>query len=440
MPLETPVPATSAAATEPPSRQQRLRSEAAALFPGGVNSPVRAFRAVGLPPLVIERGEGPYVVDADGRRYVDYVGAWGAAILGHAHARVVAAIRAALERGLAFGATHPDEIALASAIRGAMPSIELLRFTSSGTEAAMSALRVARAATGCDLVIAFAGGYHGHSDGLLAEAGSGVAAQGIPGSAGVPAPVAAQTIVLPYGDAEAVDAALHRHAGRVAAVIVEPVAANMGVVEPGGAYLAALRRATDAHGTLLVFDEVITGFRVSRGGAQQRYGVTPDLTVLGKVIGGGMPVGAYGGRRDLMRLVAPVGPVYQAGTLAGHPLAMAAGTATLAELSEERYEALEATAAELEQGLRDAARAAGRAVSLARVGSLLTLHFRAAPPRNAAEAGEVDREAYAGFFGAMLDQGILPPPSPLEAWFVSLAHGPAEVAATIAAARRALAA
>jgi glutamate-1-semialdehyde 2,1-aminomutase len=428
------------AAPDGEARQADLIRAAESLFPGGVNSPVRAFRSVGRPPLLLAAGAGPRVLDADGRWYVDYIGAWGPAILGHAAPPVVEALRDALADGLALGATSPREVALGEAIRAAMPSLERLRFTSSGTEAAMSALRVARGATGRDLVIKFAGGYHGHSDGLLVEAGSGVATLGIPGSAGVPAAVAATTIVVPINDLDAVRVALERHAGEVAAVIVEPVAANVGVIAPAAGFLEGLRRLTERSGALLVFDEVITGFRVAHGGAQARYGVRPDLTVLGKIIGGGMPIGAYGGRAELMALVAPEGPVYQAGTLSGHPLAMAAGLATLGRLDEATYDALERTGAALEAGLREAAAAARRSVAISRVGSLLTVFFRAGVPTTTDEAMASDRAAYARFFGAMLDRGILLPPSQFEAWFVSAAHGEAEVEATVAAAREAFAA
>jgi glutamate-1-semialdehyde 2,1-aminomutase len=419
------------------SRTASLVERAERLFPGGVNSPVRAFRAVGRPPLVLDRGDGPHVWDADGRRYIDYIGAWGPAILGHAHPAVIAAITKAAGNGLALGATHPLEIELAEAIRRAMPSMERLRFTSSGTEAVMSALRLARAATGRDLVVKFAGAYHGHSDGLLVEAGSGLATQAIAGSAGVPDAVAATTIVLPYNDLGAVSLAFAGHRGRIAAVIVEPVAANTGIVAPAPGFLEHLRETTAADGALLVFDEVITGFRVGRGGAQERFGIEPDLTTLGKIIGGGMPIGAYGGRADLMELVAPAGPVYQAGTLAGHPLSMAAGIATLAELPPDRYVALEETATDLAEGLRDAAAASRRSVAIARVGPLLTVFFRSALPTDGAEALASDRAAYARFFGSMLDQGVLLPPSQFEAWFPSMAHGRAEIDATIAAARTA---
>ena len=416
-------------------RTASLVERAEWLFPGGVNSPVRAFRSVGRPPLVLERGQGPHVWDADGRRYLDYIGAWGPAILGHAHPGLIDAIVAAASKGLAFGATHPLEVELGEAIRSAMPSMERLRFTSSGTEAVMSALRVARAATGRDLIVKFAGAYHGHSDGLLVEAGSGVATLAISGSGGVPPAIAATSIVLPFNDPTSVARAFAEHPGRIAAVIVEPAIANSGVIAPAPGFLESLRELTRAHGALLVFDEVITGFRLGRGGAQARFGIQPDLTTLGKVIGGGMPIGAYGGRADLMELVAPAGPVYQAGTLSGHPLSMAAGLATLAELTPDRYVELESRVADLAAGLGDAASDAGATVSIARVGPLLTVFFRPETPVNGAEALESDRAAFARFFGAMLDQGVLLPPSQFEAWFPSLAHGPAEVAATLAAAQ-----
>ena len=412
--------------------------QAEQLFPGGVNSPVRAFRSVGRPPLILTAGEGARVRDADERWYVDYIGAWGPAILGHAHPAVVAAVSEALASGFALGATSPREIELGQAIQRAMPSLERLRFTSSGTEAAMSAIRLARGATGRDLVIKFRGGYHGHSDAMLVEAGSGVATLGIPGSAGVPAAVAACTIVVPINDLDAVSLALARHRGKVAAIIVEPVAANVGVIGPAKGFLQGLRDLSDQDGAILVFDEVITGFRVAHGGAQERYGVQPDLTVLGKIIGGGLPIGAYGGRLDLMALVAPDGPVYQAGTLSGHPLTMAAGTATLRELGPDSYARLEETGQKLETGLREAIAASRREASITRVGSLLTVFFRVPAPTTTDEAMAADREAYARFFGAMLDAGILLPPSQFEAWFISLAHGDEEIDATIAAARAAL--
>jgi glutamate-1-semialdehyde 2,1-aminomutase len=415
-------------------RMADLRARAEDLFPGGVNSPVRAFRSVGRAPLILDAGAGPRVRDADGRWYLDYIGSWGPAILGHAHPAVIEAVRAAALDGFALGATGPREVELGELIRAAMPSLERMRFTSSGTEAAMSAVRLARGATGRDLVVKFSGGYHGHSDGLLVEAGSGVATLAIPGSAGVPTSTASATIVVPYNDPDAVAAAFATHPGRIAAVIVEPVAANAGVLPPAAGFLERLREITTADGALLVFDEVITGFRVGPGGAQRRYGVRPDLTVLGKIVGGGMPVGAYGGRADLMALIAPSGPVYQAGTLSGHPLAMAAGAATLRLLPADRYDALEAAGARLESGLRAAAAAAGTPVGITRVGSLLTVFFRDGAPTTAEEAFTADRATYARFFGAMLDAGVLLAPSQFEAWFVSLAHGEAELDETLAAA------
>jgi len=385
------------------------------LFPGGVNSPVRAYKAVGGEPPVLVRGRGALVWDAEGREYVDYVGAYGPLILGHAHPAVVEAIARAARAGGSFGVTHPDEVRLGELIQRAMPSLELLRFVSSGTEAAMSALRVARAATGRDLVLKFEGGYHGHSDGLLAKAGSGLATLGLPGSAGVTAAVAAQTLVAPYNELPAVEAIFAAYPGGIAAVIVEPVAANVGVVPPAPGFLEGLRRITKEAGALLVFDEVITGFRVAPGGAQQLYGVTPDLTVLGKIIGGGLPVGAYGGRAELMDLVAPAGPVYQAGTLSGHPVVMAAGIATLEQLDDALYARLEEIGAQLEAGLRQALPEA----RIARVGSLLTVFVA----------------EFAPFFQRLRAHGVLPAPSQFEAWFLSAAHGEEEVERTLAAAR-----
>ena len=422
------------------TRADDLRVRAADLFPGGVNSPVRAFRAVGREPLILASGSGARVRDVDGREYFDYIGGWGPAILGHGHPAVIDAIRAAALDGFALGTTGPLEIELGVRIRARMPSMERLRFTSSGTEAVMSAVRVARAATGRDLVVKFAGGYHGHSDGLLAEAGSGLATLAIPGSAGVTAATAAGTIVLPFNDRAAAGQAFRTFAGRIAAVLVEPVAANVGVIAPAAGFLEDLRTLTEDDGALLIFDEVITGFRVASGGAQARYGIRPDLTTLGKIIGGGMPIGAYGGRRDLMDLVAPVGPVYQAGTLSGHALSMAAGCATLDLLTGASYDALEAAGERLAAGLTDAARGAGRVVSVSRVGSLLTVFFAERAPIDAAQALAADRAAYARFFGAMLDSGVLLPPSPFEAWFLSLAHGRDVLDATVAAAAEAFAA
>jgi len=374
------------------------------------------------------RGKGAFVWDADGNRYIDYIGAFGPLVLGHANPAVVKAIRHTVEAGGSFGTTSPAEVRLAELIRSRMPSIELVRFVNSGTEAAMSALRVARAATGRDLVIKFDGGYHGHADSLLVEAGSGVATLSIPGSAGVAASVAAQTLVATYNDLTSVAALFDAHLGKVAAVIVEPVAANMGVVAPAAGFLAGLRRLVDRAGALLIFDEVITGFRVARGGAQEIFGVRPDLTVLGKIIGGGLPVGAYGGKAELLDLVAPAGPVYQAGTLSGHPAVMAAGEATLRQLTPDVYAQIEGNADRLEKGLRR------DGVSVARVGSLLTLFFRNSAPTNFREAKEADTDAFARFFHHMREAGVLLPPSQFEAWFVSAAHDEAVIEATLEAA------
>lgn len=399
------------------ARSAELMARAARLFPGGVSSPVRAFGAVGGTPRVIERAQGARLWDADGTELIDYVGSWGPMILGHAHPAVVSAVTEAARGGTSFGAPSPREVELGELIADAMPHIQRLRFVSSGTEAAMSAIRVARAATGRDRIVKMAGGYHGHADALLVQPGSG--GYGMPASAGVTRGAARDTLVAEFNDLDAVESLLS--AGDVAAVIVEPVAANMGVVAPLPGYLEGLRSATRRHGTLLVFDEVITGFRVARGGAAERYGVVPDLTVLGKVIGGGLPVGAYGGRADLMRLVAPEGPVYQAGTLSGNPLAMAAGIATLERLTPPVYADLESASARLEAGLLDAAAAGGVPVRISRVASLLTVFM---------EEGR-----FPGFFHAMLEAGIMLPPSQHEAWFISASHGTEELDATLRAAR-----
>ncbi len=419
----------------------RLFARAQELLPGGVDSPVRAFRAVGGEPVFIERGQGARVWDADGNAYIDWMGSWGPLILGHADPRVVAAVTDAVAAGTSFGAPNRREVELAALVREFMPAVEMVRFVSSGTEAAMSALRLARAATGREKVIKFRGCYHGHADSLLAEAGSGMLTLGIPATPGVTRGAAADTLVAEFNDLASVERLLAANPGQVAAVIVEPVAGNMGVVPPAPGFLEGLRARTAEHGTLLIFDEVITGFRVARGGAQERYGVRPDLTVLGKVIGGGLPVGAYGGRRDLMELVAPAGPVYQAGTLSGNPAAMAAGIATLRTLAEPGvYERLETVAAALAEGLAEAARAAGVPLAVNRVGSMLTPFFTAGPVDGYAAAMRADTTRFAAFFRAMLDAGVYLPPSQFEAWFVSTAHGEAEVEATVATARRAMAA
>ena len=420
-------------------RSRALMARAREILPGGVDSPVRAARAVGGEPRFIVSGEGCRVTDADGRAYIDWAMSYGPLILGHAHARVVAAVERAARRGTSFGAPTEAEVALGETVRARMPSLERVRFVSSGTEATMSALRLARAFTGRGGVVKFAGGYHGHADPFLAEAGSGALSGGIPGSAGVPAETAAHTIVVAYNDLEAVARALAQTP--VAAVFVEPVAGNMGVVAPLPGFLEGLRRVTREHGTLLVFDEVITGFRVARGGAQALYGVVPDLTTLGKIVGGGLPVGAFGGRHDIMALLAPDGPVYQAGTLSGNPLAMAAGLATLEELDAPGvYDALETKAAALADGLRTAAARHGVELFVSRVGSMLTPFFRPGAVVNLDDAKAQDGTAFARFFHAMADEGVLLPPSPYECMFVSTAHDDAALARTLDAAARAMAA
>jgi glutamate-1-semialdehyde 2,1-aminomutase len=374
--------------------------------------------------------------DVEGNEYLDFIASWGAILLGHAHPAVVEAIRNAAGDGTSFGAPTPGEVRLGERIRRAMPSIERLRFTSSGTEAVMSAVRLARAFTGRSRVVKFAGCYHGHSDALLTQSGSGVATLGLPGSAGVPAAATADTIVAPYNDADAVSSLFARMGGKIAAILVEPVAANMGVVAPRPGFLESLRDLATRHDALLVFDEVITGFRIGPGGAQERFGIAPDLTCLGKIIGGGLPVGAFGGRADIMAQVAPDGPMYQAGTLSGNPLAMAAGEAALAAAATaSSYEFLETRAARLAAGLAEAGQ--GR-VSVSRVGSLLTVFFAPAPPRDYDQARAADAAAFARFFHAMLERGIMLPPSPFEAWFTTLAHGDAEIDRALEAARQAL--
>ena len=421
------------------ARSIALFAEAEELFPGGVNSPVRAFRSVGGAPVFFERGGGAELEDVDGNRYVDFVLSWGPLALGHAHPEVVDAIHRSAMRGTSFGAPHALELTLARLIRQFMPSMEQLRFVNSGTEAVMSALRVARAFTNRTKILKFEGCYHGHADAMLVRAGSGVATLGLPDSPGVGRDVAANTLVAPFNDAAAVARLLHAHRHEIAAVILEPVVGNMGVVPPLPGFLQELRELTSAHGTLLLFDEVMTGFRVHPGGAQELYGVTPDLTMLGKVIGGGLPVGAYGGRREIMQLVAPAGPVYQAGTLAGNPIAMAAGVATLGALARDGVwagiaNATEQWSAYLEEGARDA----GVALQVQRVGTMCTPFFADAPVTDWPGAKRASTSLYASFFHEMLNRGVYLPPSQYEAEFLSAAHVPEVIERAGRAARAAM--
>lgn len=418
---------------------RRYLERAGRLIPGGVNSPVRAFKAVGGAPLFIDHAQGAQIWDVDGNSYLDYVGSWGPLIHGHAHPVVVRAIREAASRGTSYGAPTLAEIELAELITTAMPSIEMVRLVNSGTEATMSAVRVARAFTGRDRIIKFDGCYHGHADMLLARAGSGVATLGLPDSAGVPAAAVEHTLIAPYNDVAAVERLFAHHAGEIAAILVEPVAGNMGVVPPARGFLQSLRKLATSSGALLIFDEVITGFRVIWGGAQGLYGIQPDLTCLGKIIGGGLPVGAYGGRRDIMSLVAPLGPVYQAGTLSGNPVAMAAGLATLRLLRDEQpYAELENRAAARCEGLNVAARRAGVAATINRAGSMFTMFFTGTGVTDYDSARTADAAQYARFFRRMLAQGIYLAPSQFEAAFLSTAHTDADVEKTIAAASVAL--
>ena len=417
----------------------RLNLDARRYIPGGVNSPARAWGAVGGEPLFMARGAGPHVWDADGNRYVDYVGSWGPLILGHAHPGVLADIVEAAGNGTSFGAPTEYENALARRVVEAFPSMDMVRFVSSGTEAAMSALRLARAYTGRDKIIKFQGGYHGHADALLVAAGSGAMAHGVPDSAGVTASFAQDTLIAEYNDLASVEEHVRAYPGQIACVIVEPVAGNMGVVPPAPGFLQGLRRLTEESGALLVFDEVITGFRVAYGGAQHIYDVSPDLTCLGKVIGGGMPVGAYGARREIMETVSPLGPMYQAGTLSGNPVAMAAGIATLDELKRPgRYEELESKAQRLEEGFRRAFAQAETPLQINRVGSMMTLFFSESRVTGWGSVSESDGDGFARFFHRMLEEGVYLPPSPFEAMFVSTAHGETDIDATIEAAARAL--
>jgi glutamate-1-semialdehyde 2,1-aminomutase len=424
------------------NRSKALQERAERFFPGGVNSPVRAFRSVGGAPPFVARAEGAYLWDADGNRYIDYVGSWGPMILGHAFGPVVEAIERAARGSASFGASTAAEADLAEKIQACYPAAEKMRFVSSGTEATMSAIRLARAATGRKIIVKFEGCYHGHADGLLVKAGSGVATFGIPGSAGVPEEIAGLTLALPYNELAVIEAAFAAHKGEIAAVILEPVVGNAGCIAPVAGYHAGLREITRREGALLIIDEVMTGFRVALGGATELYGLDPDLVTLGKIVGGGLPVGVFGGRRELMDQLAPLGPVYQAGTLSGNPLAMAAGIATIGYLQEHRaevYAKLEAAAKAVAEGVLAEAKKAGVAMTLNRVGSMWTWFFTPGPVRNYDEAAKSDTAAFGKFHRAMLDRGVWLPPSQFEAMFLGAAHGEAEIRATIAAAREAFA-
>ena len=419
------------------SRNDELFARAQRTIPAGVNSPVRAFRSVGGTPRFFARGEGAYLWDADGKRYIDYVGSWGPAILGHAHPDTVRAVQETARHGLSFGAPTEGEIEIAETLCKLLPSLELVRLVSSGTEATMSALRLARGYTGRSKIVKFEGCYHGHGDSLLVKAGSGALTFGQPSSAGVPPAIAGETLVLSYNDLDEVAAAFKAHPDEIACVIVEPVAGNMNLIAPRPAFLQGLRELCDRHGAVLIFDEVMTGFRVALGGAQALYRIRPDLTTLGKVIGGGMPVGAFGGRGDIMERIAPLGPAYQAGTLSGNPVAVAAGLATL-KLVQVRgfYDRLSETARVLCDGLARCARDNEVPFSAAAIGGMFGLYFRASPPAGYAEVMQCDTAAFNRFFHAMLAQGIYLAPSAYEAGFVSSAHGPAQIEKTVAAARK----
>lgn len=428
-----------ATSADPRPHSTDIFERAKKILVGGVDSPVRAFGAVGGTPLVIDRAQGARLYDVDGREYIDYVCSWGALILGHAHPDVVAAVADQARRGTSFGMTSPLEVELAEKIVRALPSVEMVRFVSSGTEATMSAIRLARGFTKRDLILKFQGGYHGHSDSFLVEAGSGLATLGISSSPGVPEALAKLTLNAPYNDLAAVKKLFQEHSGKIAAVIVEPVAANMGVAPPVPGFLEGLREITKGDGALLIFDEVITGFRIAHGGAQNLFKIQPDLTTLGKIIGGGLPVAAYGGCREIMEQVAPLGPVYQAGTLSGNPLAMRAGLAALPKLEAPGfYENLNRKAQRLAEGLRGALKEAGVPGQVNIAGSLLTLFFAAEPVRDYSGAKKSDTARFAAFFNAMLDRGVFLPPSQFEALFVSAAHSEADIDRTLAAARESL--
>jgi glutamate-1-semialdehyde 2,1-aminomutase len=414
-----------------------LHERALRRIPGGVNSPVRAFRAVGGEPVYVARALGPHIWGADGTRYIDYVGSWGPMVLGHAHPAIIKAITEAAALGTSYGAPTEREVLFAEALCAAVPSMEKVRLCSSGTEACMSALRLARGFTGRDKVLKFEGCYHGHADFLLVKAGSGAATFGVPDSAGVPEAAARNTLTARFNDLDAVRAIFAAEGGDIAAVIVEPVVGNMGCVPPAEGFLEGLRALCTAHGALLVLDEVMTGFRVARGGAQARFGVRPDLTTLGKIVGGGLPLAAFGGRAEIMDRLAPLGPVYQAGTLSGNPVATAAGLATLALLEPDLYEALERIGARIESGLRDAARAAGAKVTIQRVGAMWTVFFAEGPVRSWDDAKAADTKAFARWHQGMLKRGVYLPPSQWEAAFHSVTHDDAAVDATLAAAAEA---
>ena len=421
------------------SNSQRLYRSASELLPGGVNSPARAWGSVGGNPLFFERGAGPRIYDVDGNEFIDYVCSWGPLILGHSHPNVIEASRTAMLKGSSFGAPTELEIEAAQLIVNAIDSIEMVRFVNSGTEASMSAIRLARAATGRDLVLKFEGGYHGHDDALLVRAGSGVASQGIADSAGINSKLAADTLVAPYNDLGSVEQLFDEHEGKIACVIVEPIGGNMGVVPGDPEFLASLREITARDGALLIFDEVITGFRVAYGGAQSIYGIKPDITCLGKIIGGGFPVGAYGGSKELMSHVAPLGEMYQAGTLSGNPVAMASGAATIRELQKPgTYEELQRKTDRLADGLRSAFAVAETPATVNSACGMLTVFFTPDPVTDMASASSADRATFSAFFHSMLAQGIYLPPSPFEAWFVSLAHSDDDIDRTLAAVRRSL--
>jgi glutamate-1-semialdehyde 2,1-aminomutase len=421
------------------TRSKKLYKEAKKHIPGGVNSPVRAFRSVGGEPLFIKKAKGSRITDADGKTYLDYVLSWGPMIVGHAHPRVSNALKKAVEQGTSFGAPTELEITLAKMVKKAVPSIELVRMVSSGTEATMSAIRTARGFTGRDAILKFDGCYHGHADSLLVKAGSGVATFGLPDSPGVPADLAKHTLTVAYNDLAAVKDMVFHEGEKIACIIVEPVAGNMGCVPPEPGFLEGLRQVCDKYGIILIFDEVMTGFRVAYGGAQQRFKIKPDLTCLGKVIGGGLPVGAFGGKRDIMERVAPVGPIYQAGTLSGNPLAMTAGIETLKLLAKPGvYKTLEKLSADLESGLRDSAREAGVPMTFNRVGSMFTGFFTDQQVRDFASAKMSDTSRFGKYFLSMLENGVNLAPSQFEAAFLSLAHTKADIGKTVEAARKSL--